>query len=124
MTERRFFSGNSLEQAVMKIKRKDAPEAFKKASPLHRVGPHAPPFFLLHGDRDSLAPLRQARRFRDALRETSTEPVAWAEFPGAQHAFEIFPSVRSVQVVRAVERFCQQVHARHRAAKSSAASRN
>ncbi len=102
-----------LERAVMKLRRRDAPDAFAKASPTHRVGPHAPPFFLLHGDRDSLAPVAQARQFRDALRGSSEQPVAWAELPGAQHAFEIFPSLRSVQVVRGVERFCDQIYARH-----------
>jgi hypothetical protein len=29
----------------------------------------------------------------------------YAELPGTQHAFDVFPSIRSSHVVRAVERF-------------------
>ena len=39
------------------------------------------------------------------LREESKAPVAYAELPGAQHAFDIFPSVRANAASHAVERF-------------------
>ena len=35
----------------------------------------------------------------------SDQPVAYAELPGTQHAFDIFPSIRSAAVTRGVERF-------------------
>jgi hypothetical protein len=35
----------------------------------------------------------------------SNSPVAYAEIGGAQHAFDVFPSIRSAHVVRGVERF-------------------
>jgi hypothetical protein len=37
--------------------------------------------------------------------------VAYAEIPGAQHAFEIFHSLRTSTVVSAVDRFLSWVHA-------------
>jgi hypothetical protein len=39
--------------------------------------------------------------------------VVYAELPGAQHAFEIFPSVRTHHTVHAVERFLAVVRSEH-----------
>jgi acetyl esterase/lipase len=94
-----------LARYVMKQPLERAREAFEKASPMSRVGETAPPFFVIHGDRDTLVPVDEARRFSAALRAASSAPVAYAEIPGAQHAFEIFPSLRSTFVVHGVERF-------------------
>ena len=38
-------------------------------------------------------------------------PHANAELPGAQHAFDVFHSIRSAHVIRGVERFLRWVHA-------------
>jgi len=86
---------------------------WEQASTISHVGPHAPPFFVLHGDNDSLVPVEQARTFVDELRKESTHPVAYAELPGAQHAFEIFPSVRTHATVHAVERFLAVIRSEH-----------
>jgi len=94
-----------LEKQVMKGSQQEIPEAWDRASPIARVGSHAPPFFVVHGDSDSLVPVEDARHFVSALREKTESPVAYAEIPGAQHAFEIFPSLRSLQVVNGVHRF-------------------
>ena len=80
-------------------------DLWEQASTISHVGPHAPPFFVLHGTNDSLVPFEQARTFVDELRKESSQPVVYAELPGAQHAFEIFPSVRTHATVHAVERF-------------------
>jgi acetyl esterase/lipase len=97
--------GPFLERTVMKKRMADDPDAFRRASPVHRVHPDAPPFFVIHGTHDSLTPLEEARRFAATLRRISKAPVALAEVPGAQHAFEIFHSLRTAHVVEAVERF-------------------
>jgi dipeptidyl aminopeptidase/acylaminoacyl peptidase len=89
----------------MKDRLTNAREAFERASPMSRVHADAPPFFVVHGDRDTLVPVAEARRFSDLLRTTLRVPVVYAEIPGAQHAFEIFPSLRSTFVVHGVERF-------------------
>lgn len=112
-----------LERHVMKALLDEAPEAFAKASPLHRVHREAPPFLVVHGDRDTLVPVAQARQFRDALRAAGAAPVAYAEIAGAQHAFEIFPSLRAAFVVQGVERFVGYLYARHLATPGQAAPR-
>ncbi|WP_433407649.1 alpha/beta hydrolase [Saccharomonospora azurea] len=81
------------------------------ASPLDRVNSSAPPFFVVHGEHDTLVPVREAREFVRRLRAASPHPVAYAEIPGAQHAFDLFPSIRSAHVVRGVQRFLDWVHA-------------
>jgi acetyl esterase/lipase len=85
---------------------------FEKASPLARVRADAPPFFVIHGSSDSLVEVAQARAFVDALRAVSHEPVAYAELPGTQHAFDVFPSIRSAHVVRGVDRFLRATYDR------------
>ena len=81
------------------------PEAFEAASPILRVTPDAPDFFVLHGAHDTLVPVDQARGFVSKLREISKRTVVYAELPGAQHAFDVFPSIRSAHVVRAIDRY-------------------
>jgi acetyl esterase/lipase len=82
------------------------------ASPLDRITEKAPPFFVVHGEHDTMVPAREAREFARRLRQISTNPVAYAEIPGAQHAFDVFPSVRSAHVVRGVERFLEWTYLR------------
>jgi acetyl esterase/lipase len=103
-----------LERRVMKARLADAAHAYEQASPMSRVTPAAPPFLVVHGDRDTLVPVAEARRFVDTLVRAGAR-VAYAEIPGAQHAFEIFPSLRSVFVVQGVERFLAYLYAEHRA---------
>jgi acetyl esterase/lipase len=90
-------------------------DRFVQMSPIGHVGPHAPPFFVIHGSRDNLVPVEQARRFVAALRAVSTQPVLYAEIPGAAHAFEVFHSVRTENVVNGVDRFLAWSHSAYRA---------
>jgi len=83
---------------------------FEDATPLLRVTADAPPFFVIHGAHDSLVPVAEARELVRRLREVSKEPVVYAELPGAQHAFDVFHSIRSAHVIRGVERFLRWVH--------------
>ncbi len=78
---------------------------FERASPLLRVGPDAPPMMVIHGSRDSMVEVDQARQFARALKERSRRAVVYAELPGTQHAFDSFPSIRSSAVVHGVGRF-------------------
>ena len=80
---------------------------FEAASPLLRITADAPDFFVIHGEHDTLVSVRQARAFVDRLRATSTASVTYSELPGAQHAFEVFSSIRSQHVIRAVERWLE-----------------
>ena len=88
-------------------------EAFVRASPIERVHVGAPPFLLLHGDRDVLVPVGQARSFAGRLRATSAAPVSYAELHGGHHAFDVLSSTRTAHAVQAVERFLGAVYGRH-----------
>ncbi len=94
-----------LERWVMKAFVAEEPELFAAASPLHHVHAEAPPFFVIHGDNDTVAPVEDARAFVARLRDVSTNPVAYGEMQGAEHAFEVFPSARTAKVIEGVERF-------------------
>lgn len=107
---------------ILKVPYAEDPEAFRRASPLHRIHSDAPPFFVIHGDSDTLCSVEEARFFVQQLRETSKEPVAYAEIPGAQHAFEVFHSLRTDHAVQAVDRFASWVHSRYRAGKERVAA--
>src|SRR3954452_13815389 len=85
---------------------------FVQASPLAHVSPDAPDFFVLHGANDSLVQVGQSRGCVEALKAQSDATVTYAEFPGAQHAFEVFGSIRSHHVIKAVERWLLTHHAR------------
>jgi acetyl esterase/lipase len=102
-----------LEQRVFKTALAQDRTRWEQASSISHVSPDAPPFFVLHGTNDSLVPVEQARTFVDELRKTSTSPVIYAELPLAQHAFEVFPSVRTHHTVHAVERFLAVVRSEH-----------
>lgn len=86
-------------------------ERWELASPVSQVHPDAPPFMVLHGSCDSLAPVADARLFVQRLREVAREPVAYVEFTGAEHAFEIMHSPRAEQAVDGVQRFIEWVRA-------------
>lgn len=94
-----------LQKHVMKTSLETHRKEWEKASPLHRIHQNAPPFFIVQGTHDSLTPVEEARLFHRRLHATSQQPVCYAEIPGAQHAFEIFHSLRTTHVVRGVERF-------------------
>jgi acetyl esterase/lipase len=82
------------------------------SSPLAHVRPDAPPFFIAHGDHDTVAPVEVARYFAGKLGNVSTNPVSYAELPGAQHAFDLFGSLRFERVVDAIEAFAAWVRSR------------
>ncbi len=94
-----------LERYVVKAFLDEEPERYREASPLDHIRPDAPPFLIIHGDRDTLAPLADARLFARELAAVSRAPVIFAELRGAQHAFDVFVSPRSIPVIEAVERF-------------------
>lgn len=111
-----------LERLVLRLKFAEHPEAFVRASPIDRVHAAAPPFLVVHGSRDTLASVKDARRFVAALREVSRAPVRYVELLGAEHAFDVFASVRTVQMVEAVERFLDAQHRSYVAALAAGAA--
>ena len=72
----------------------------------------APPFFVVHGELDTVVLVEDARDFVDQLRSASSQPVVYAELPGAQHTFDLFHSIRFETVVDAIEVFTAWVRAK------------
>ena len=79
------------------------------SSPLAYVKTTAPPCFVVHGDLDTLVIVDDARRFVEQLRDTSSNPVVYAELPGTQHGFDLFRSRRLETVLDAIEAFAAWV---------------
>ena len=80
-----------VEHFVMQARYADQPALFESASPISRVHRAAPPFFVLHGENDSLIPSVQAQAFCAALRDSGAPTVCYAELPNAHHAFDLSP---------------------------------
>jgi acetyl esterase/lipase len=89
-------------------------QVYLDASPITKVRPDAPPFFILHGEDDSIIPVQEGRDFAEALAEKSDGPVAYAEIPHAQHAFDFFGSPHGHFTATAVAHFLDWVKATHR----------
>jgi acetyl esterase/lipase len=106
-----------LQKFVVKKRFVENKQIYLDASPIKRLRPDAPPFFILHGQDDSIIPVPEGREFAEALREVSTSTVAYAEIPHAQHAFDFYyGSPRGHYTAAAVERFLSWVHAKRQAA--------
>jgi acetyl esterase/lipase len=115
MTNRKGASVAQMESVllapwVFKADMADAPEAYAAASPIDQVRKDAPPFLVVHGRADIVAPVQDARDFVEELREVSDQPVYYLELKGAQHAFDTFPSLRSNPVVESAARFLEAVY--------------
>ena len=112
-----------LEPLVVKEFLDDDPQRFADASPLVLVRAAvasgrpvaAPPMLVVHGTRDTLAPVVDARTFTTELAAASDNEVLYVELPGAQHAFDTFRSPRTNRMVQGVHRFLAAIHARHEA---------
>ena len=99
---------------VMKATPEDDPALYALASPIDQIHPDAPPFLVVHGSEDTLAPGVSAATFARRLREVSTSPVGYAELPGTQHAFDVFPSLRTAYVLDGVATFLTHAYAHAR----------
>jgi acetyl esterase/lipase len=100
-----------LEKFVVKRLITQFRKTYTDASPICRVHGDAPPFFVLHGSYDSIIPVGEGREFAAAMRAMSKSPVLYAELPGAQHAFDIFPSPRARHSADAIGKFLSWVYA-------------
>jgi acetyl esterase/lipase len=107
-----------LEQIVVRGNLAAEPEVFEQASPIARVRPDAPPFFVVHGTSDRIIPVAQARAFVDRLGAVSRERVSYLELPGAGHAFDLTDGRRTGTAVAAIGRFLRETHHDHLAGQS------
>jgi len=119
-----------LAERVVKQPLEQAKVMYEQASPMTHVSADAPPMMLLHGTNDSLVPVAQARAMVDLLRSASPRPVVYVEYPGAQHAFDVFAGNRTNAAVEGIERFLNVIrgeqgqHVDHTAAAAASGSPN
>lgn len=110
-TDRFGFRGSrdllrgQLERNIVKLSLAEHGEVYRDASPMSHVGGDIPPAMVLHGTNDTLAPVTEARAFVELLRARSESEVVYVELRGAHHAFEVFPSVRSLNAISGVATF-------------------
>jgi acetyl esterase/lipase len=101
-----------LQKFVVKKRIAEHKQIYVDASPIMRLRPDAPPFFILHGQDDSIIPVPEGREFAAAMQDASESVVAYAEIPHAQHAFDFYyGSPRGHYTAQAVETFLSWVHA-------------
>ena len=65
----------------------------------------APPFFVFHGDQDTYTPAEGAERSSNISVRCRPTRSFTQSFPGAQHSFDLFHSVRFETVIDAIEAF-------------------
>jgi acetyl esterase/lipase len=86
------------------------PEVFRDASPIARVHRNAPPFLVIHGSKDNVIPVEQARSFVDRMRAVSHSMVGYLEFPGAGHGYDLIDGERAGAAAHATSLFLNQVY--------------
>jgi len=102
--------GTLLEESIIKQSKQENPALYEVMSPINHIHKDAPPFLLVHGDKDSLTCLAEAQYFASRLDEVSEQTVEFAEVAGAQHAFDVFSSLRSDYVLMGVAERLSQWH--------------
>lgn len=95
----------AFERVVLKKPLAGNEELYRAASPRFRVHAGAPPFMVIHGERDTLVPVADARDFVAELAAVSNSDVRYVELPGAEHAFDLWPSARTARIADAIARF-------------------
>ena len=90
----------------------EAPDVWRLFSPQTLIRPDAPPFLVVHGLQDTLTSPQEAQTFASNLAAVSSEPVGFAGLPATQHAFDVFPSIRTSHVVLGMARFLAVVRTR------------
>ncbi|OBG20603.1 alpha/beta hydrolase [Mycobacterium sp. 852002-51057_SCH5723018] len=99
-----------LERVVVRKSIARHPEIFRDASPIARVHRNAPPFLVIHGSKDSVIPVEQARTFVERLRAVSHSMVGYLEFPGAGHGYDLIDGERAGAAAHAASLFLNQVY--------------
>jgi acetyl esterase/lipase len=95
---------------VMPCSHEQDPHLWERASPVSRVRPDAPPFFVVHGSHDCLIPVGEGTEFVQRLRAVSRNPVLYAELFGAEHGYDFANSLWTAWTVRAIYRFLDYQH--------------
>jgi acetyl esterase/lipase len=87
---------DSPESRLLAARISEVPERVRQANPVTWVSAAAPPFLLVHGDRDLLVPHHQSVLLRDALAAAGV-PVTLRTLPGAGHGTAEFRTLEAAR---------------------------
>jgi acetyl esterase/lipase len=87
----------------MKKRASEDPYLYSLGSPIDQVHADAPPFFVIHGEFDSIVLPAESEHFVEALKQAGVD-TSYFEVPGAQHGFDAVASLRT----RAVAALCTE----------------
>lgn len=99
-----------LERIVVRDRIDSSPDIFRQASPTARIRPDAPPFLVVHGSKDRVILVAQARTFVDQLGAVSRSRVSYLELPGAGHGYDLTDGRRTGTATAAIGTFLDETH--------------
>jgi len=99
-----------MRKSIIKQTKQENPDLYRLMSPITHIHTDAPPFLVIHGDKDNMTSLGEAQYFASELDEISKQTVDFAEIPGGHHAFDVFSSLRSDYVKLGVAERIGQWH--------------
>ncbi len=109
-----FSMQGFLEKMVMPETLDANPKLWDIASPTAMVHDKRPPFFVMHGELDTLSFVEDARYFvRQLKADASEQPAVYAELAIAQHAFDIFYSPRCIAANNAAHHFAEFIYSQY-----------
>jgi acetyl esterase/lipase len=76
----------------------EAPELYRRASPIHYVRSASPPFLILHGTADTTVNIKQSELLAQTLQDAGVEQQL-VIIPGGQHSFDLQPPQRDLRPV-------------------------
>lgn len=88
------------------------PDESPVSTPMSLDPGHAPPFFVVHGDHDSYAPVEDARALHRHLASRPENDAWYVELPGAQHGFDALSSWRTAATIDGIDAFLDRLGAR------------
>ncbi|KAI8923055.1 Alpha/Beta hydrolase protein [Entophlyctis helioformis] len=87
-----------------------------------KAGLQLPPFMIIHGRGDTLAPITHVREFAKTFKLVVKTPLCYIELPNANHLFYSLSTPRAHYLAYGVEPFLRFMHDKHTAARLAAAS--
>jgi dipeptidyl aminopeptidase/acylaminoacyl peptidase len=78
---------------------RQAPAAYRDASPLFAVTPQSAPTFIVHGTNDTVVPPSQSQALRQAL-EANHVPVHYLSYPGGHNFSGVTLAQRAAMIVQ------------------------
>nr|KAJ3421364.1 hypothetical protein HK105_003755 [Polyrhizophydium stewartii] len=89
------------------------------ATPEEKQGIALPPFMVIHGQADSLAPISHVREFTRTFKQVTKAELCYIELPSANHLFPQLSTPRGHYIAYGIEPFVRAMYERHVAAQKA-----